>query len=388
MYTIYYERVVNGTMERTLLYSPTVAGDGYALIDPRLSMQINKAATLRFTMPPGHPCYSIVQPFEGNIKVYDDGERIFYGRVLSTQRDFYKKKQVICEGDLAFLNDVTIVPPYSTTENPITVKAYFEHLIDVYNSWLTSETAAYQDVARRFEYVHDECDVEGTVKVDIKAYTPVLSELQRCVKDFGGYVYTTYSLDPQDNETEITTIHYMNSIGTQRNQKIVFGQNMLDMTDFITAKDLYSVMIPTGDNVDGVPLTIRDVIGVDGLRDYDLIAKYGWVEKVINFKGIDNAQTLYNTALQRFEADIKAAQTLTFTAIDLHDLNVNTDAFRIGDKNAVVSAPHGFVPDPTTHDLTYYTLTKMELHIADPGRSTYTFGDLRQTLTGGIVNLG
>ena len=81
MYTIY--------ADGQLLYSPTEAEEGYAVFDPKLTMELNKAGSLEFTMPPSNVMYDQLQKLKTYVTVEQDGTEIWRGRVLHDEKDFY-----------------------------------------------------------------------------------------------------------------------------------------------------------------------------------------------------------------------------------------------------------------------------------------------------------
>ena len=363
-YSVYYEPSASG---RYLIYSAARADLGYSLIDPKISQQINKSGTFRFSIFDSHPYYDIIQPFDGLIKVYDGTDRIYCGRVLSCQRNFYRQKAVVCESELAFFNDVTLRPGTYLG----TLADYFKSLLHTYNASATT--------ARHFRF--GSCDMPGNVEIDRKNYTTVWRELQSLITDHGGFFSTAvYS---GSGRSEITEISYTVDPGPEDTQKITFGKNLINLTDFISAQNFYNVMIPTGATVSGSVVTIESVNGgLDYITPTGGVGVYGNVEKRVSFPDIDTPSALLTAAQTKLDEDAQAAQTLTISAMDLHLLDANVAAFRLGKQYRIVSPPHGFMPG--TNNL--YPLTKIELNLTRPDNSVYTFGTVKQTLTGGIYN--
>ncbi len=75
------------------------------LIDPKLDLEVNKAGSFSFKMPPQHPQYYLPQQMLSCIQVFQDSEEVFNGRITGCKIDFYNRKQITCEGQLAYLND-------------------------------------------------------------------------------------------------------------------------------------------------------------------------------------------------------------------------------------------------------------------------------------------
>jgi len=104
MYTI--------SCDGNLLYSPLLSDGGYTVLSPKLTLELNKAGSLTFTLPPTNPMYDSISKLTSVITVDQDGETIWRGRELNYTRDFYNRKAEYCEGELAMLND-SIIRPYS-----------------------------------------------------------------------------------------------------------------------------------------------------------------------------------------------------------------------------------------------------------------------------------
>ena len=126
MYRIY--------VDDELLYSPEVSSNKpeYALTNATMSLELNKAGSVQFTMPPTHYLYNKLKHLSTDVRVifakgWGATEKTrFYGRVFDTTRDFNNNKEVLCEGDLAFLNDST-QRPFSFVQPPKWAFATFVH---------------------------------------------------------------------------------------------------------------------------------------------------------------------------------------------------------------------------------------------------------------------
>lgn len=127
MYTIY--------VDSALLYAPNLADDGYAAITPKVKLTLNSAAALECVIPPNNPTYNSISKLKSVIKVYDGSRRIFRGRVIDDEADFYNQKKIMVQGELAYLND-SILRPYSYTGS---VSGYFTMLINQHNAQVDAE---------------------------------------------------------------------------------------------------------------------------------------------------------------------------------------------------------------------------------------------------------
>ena len=74
MYTIY--------ADGQLVYAPTLSGEGYAVISPKVEVELNKAGSAGFILPPDNVMYDRIQKLKSVVTIYDRDEEIFRGRVL------------------------------------------------------------------------------------------------------------------------------------------------------------------------------------------------------------------------------------------------------------------------------------------------------------------
>lgn len=106
---IYYEVFwVDNTNKENLIYSPDAAQDGRVISAANLTLAVNDASTLKFTIHKGHPLYSQIYPFNGMIKVYEtvnNGDRKvkFKGKIVSMIGDYKLSQEVTCKGGLGWM---------------------------------------------------------------------------------------------------------------------------------------------------------------------------------------------------------------------------------------------------------------------------------------------
>lgn len=127
MYTIY--------ADGKALYAPNLANEGYGVLSPKLTVELNKAGSLTFILPPNNVMYDSIQKLKTIITVYQDTEEVFRGRVLHDEKDFYNRKNVYCEGELSFLLD-SVQRPYSFTGD---IPELFIKFINAHNEQVEKE---------------------------------------------------------------------------------------------------------------------------------------------------------------------------------------------------------------------------------------------------------
>lgn len=363
MYYIKYDGVT--------VSSPSLADNGYFVFSPTLTQELNRADKLVFTVPEKNPVYSNLTAMQKIVTVYEDGVRLFKGRIIQTAKDFYKQKKVTCEGELAFLNDA-VLRPYTFQG---TVAAYFTMLVNAYNTAASEDKKIYPG----------NCTVTDSNNNIVRSnenYVTVWSEVyDKLLKKLGGFLSLRVAVE---NNVEKTYLDYLAVSGGSGSQVIRFGENLLDLTDYIEGDDLYTRIVPLGakDDETGLYLTIESETAghVDYLVNTVAEAIFGRIERVVRWEDVTHADNLKNKAQAELNANFANTQTITISAIDLHLLNVSTDALRLGMYYRVVSVPHGLT---TELDNNLFPLSKAQIRLDDPSQSRYTFGRIQPTLTGG-----
>lgn len=350
MYTIY--------SDNHLLYSPDMAYSDYAVISPKVETEVNKAGSVTFIIPTTNPAYDVMQKLKSIITVYDGDEEIFRGRVLHDEKDFYKRKNVYCEGELSFFLD-SVVRPYDFSGSP-------EELLSKY---ITEHNAQVEET-KRFQLGNVTVkDANDYIVRSSTQYPDTLSEINDKLIDLlGGYLNIR-------KESDGRYLDYLASPPRVNTQVIEFGSNLLDITEYISADDVFTVLIPLGAQQDDeTRLTIKSVNdSKDYLVDEDAVALFGYVWKTQTWDDVTIASNLMTKGQAALAAGIEMAVSLTMKAIDLHLLNVDTQRLKVGDMVRVVSVPHRIDR--------YFLCTKISLNLTSPGNSEYTFGYSFTTMT-------
>ena len=338
MYTIY--------ADDALLYSP--GDEELSVLSPMLETQCNAAGTLTFVLLPEHPMYSTLHKMRTRIDVRQDDEIIWRGRVLETETDFYRQKTVTCEGELTYLVD-SVLHPYKLADYDGTAAGLFR-------LYLTRHNEAVSE-AQQFQIGN--VDIETLSSVENTGYGNTWDEISDNLIDIhGGFLRVRY-----DGETRY--LDWTKESGTSCGQVIRFGENLLDLSEYVSASEVVTCLIPYAGQGDS-QISIKSVNdGKDYIEDEAGIALYGRIWGVTEFDTKDAAKLL-EMAKENLQKRLKETITITISAVDLHLLDVNAESFRVGDKVRVVSPPHGIDAE--------YTCTAISLDLVSPDQSEYTFG--------------
>lgn len=338
MYTIY--------ADDALLYSP--GDEELCVLSPVLETQCNAAGTLTFVLLPEHPLYSALHKMRTRIIVKQDDEIIWRGRVLETETDFYRQKTVTCEGELTYLVD-SVLHPYKLADYDGTAAGLFR-------LYLTRHNEAVSE-AQQFQIGN--VDIETLSSVENTGYGNTWEEISDNLLDIhGGFLRIRYDGD-------VRYLDWTKESGKPCAQVIRFGENLLDLSEYVSAAEVVTCLIPYAGQSDS-QITISSVNGgKDYIEDAAGIALYGRIWGVTEFDTKDAAKLL-EMAKENLQKRLKETITITISAVDLHLLDVDAEAFHVGDKVRVVSPPHAIDAE--------YTCTAISLDLVNPDQSEYTFG--------------
>ena len=129
------------TCDNKILYD--VKLENRIVLSPKLTLETGKNGTLTFILPPQNYLYDLVKQKKSIIQVFQidrlngtiERTELFRGTAYSSKDDFYKRKQVECEGELSFLND-SIVRPYDFQGD---VGTLFKQYVNNHNAQVNEE---------------------------------------------------------------------------------------------------------------------------------------------------------------------------------------------------------------------------------------------------------
>ena len=347
--------------------------------NPKITLETNKAGKLTFAVPPTNIHIDKLEGFNNTIKLYNNDELEFYGRILEIRDSFNNKKQVTCEGELAFLCD---------TQQRLKVYQcsplqFFTSIINEHNRQVSNDKQFKVGVVSVFDnnnYIYRHTNFEKTLDV--------INE--KLIKTLGGYINVRY--DKNGNRY----IDYLDSLGSTSNQIIEFGENLLDLDKYIKMSELKTAMIPLGAELNEEVKTeteenIRKHLTIESLADAtdgdivkkgDIIysksgvAKYGYIyaeKDDSTWNDVTLANNLLTKAKNKLKNMLVPVATLELNAIDLNIIDVDISKFKIGDEVRVLSKPNKLDK--------YFKVTKIEKDYSNPSKTKITLGATLPSLT-------
>lgn len=315
------------------IYNPN---DDRVLLDTSVEMELNAAGSCEFTMPTYHRYYDSIELLTQTLEILDENEIVlWYGRPTETSVDFYNQRKVYFEGPLAFFND-TIQRPQEYPTLSTSTHSFFRALIANHNSQVTDSNRQFTVGTLTIP------EVAIYRKTDYETTKECLDKM--CVGAEGGYLMFR----------RVAGVNYIDWVAeptTISTQPIQYALNLTDFNKNVNCDDVYTCLIPLGDEVNDERITIAEVNdGVDYLENSEAIAMYGKIYKVLDFDGYTEATTEVKTKLKQ-EAQRKMANewndflkdrmSFDISAADLGYINAEYSTLQLGKKVRVLSTPHG-----------------------------------------------
>ena len=354
-------------------------------ISPQLELEENAFGSLSFTLPCQNEYYELFDTAalsQAEVRVYHTGESepVFRGRLLEVKRDSQMNRNVMFEGELAYLADSVQEP---AEYKDVTPEYYVGKLLAVHNKKFPSQQFALGRVTVKDNDTADHITGvvnRGSYSTDYTSST--WSCLQSLVSELGGFLSVRWS-----NGTRY--LDYLKDHPDDCNQTIDLGENLLDYAEEWSLAELYTVVVPLGASIDTGETnekgnTIKSkltIASVNGGKVYcedraDIIARYGRREKAIEFSGIQDPYHLLQIAILYLNNIQFDNMVLSLTALDLSELGQDVDRFKLHSVVHANAAPFGLV-DKT------FPITKISLPLKDPAHAVYSMS----TNTKGIHSL-
>lgn len=330
MYTIFADEIC--------IHSDVTPLESCKVIRPKLTLADSAAGSLEFTLPPGNAGYDVVKRLTTNIIVYENEEEIWRGRILEENIDFWKRKFIYCEGELAFLND-TIQPPrkYSVTDTTITT--FLTDMLAIHNSKVAND--------RQFQ-IGMVTVTDGDQQDDddaINRFTNYESTLEcindKLVKRLGGHLRVRH-------QNGVRYLDYLKDYPGNTNQEIQFGSNLLDFSTNFTAENIATVIIPRGERLDESPIEgLEAYLTVESVNEGSIyveseagLRQYGRIETVVDWDNVTDPNVLLSKAQKYLTNEQFNEMELSISAFDLHYLNPAIDSIKLLDQVHCVSYAH------------------------------------------------
>lgn len=253
-----------------------------------LNMEMSAAGSLSFTLEQDHPEYSL---FDGGailrttvrvVKVRDPksgdyGAADWIGRVIRVSKDYYGSVTVECEGGLSWLNDVHVRPirythtdwgkdgtgwshgTYTIVDDPQPLSTVMSDAMSVYNTYNQPKRRVHYSgvAATLFLAKISSSSQTGYPKsygvTDYKKYLEFLNECLDLDECAGLFWQPTFIQGTNCLGVDISIIDLSTPYAVSADTTIDIDLNLVDHTEEYSADDIFSVVIPQGNN--GIHMT-------------------------------------------------------------------------------------------------------------------------------------
>lgn len=342
------------------------------VLEPKLKLSDNAAGTLTFKIPPNNVGYQNINRLTSEIVVkrknFSDTynkvvyEEIWSGRVIEEKEDFWKNREVTCEGELGYLNDTTQPP---NEYHDITPTNFLKALINIHNSKC--------EESKRFTV--------GVVTVtdpndSLYRYTNFESTYE-AIKDklldrLGGHLRIR-------KENNVRYLDYLQDYPSVNTQTIEFGKNLVEFSKNFNASELVTAIVPLGCNVTELDMeptydALEEYLTVESVNDgsvyvssSEAVSNYGWIETVVHWNDVHDPSILLSKARSYLSDAQFEDMSLELSAVDLHGMDIHTEAIWLLDKIRCISKPHGMDR--------IFPIVKIDIPLDKPEDTKYTLGE-------------
>ena len=353
-------------MDGEVLYTPDALGASHLVLAPKLSLDVDASGSCSFVIPPGNHLHGAVRRRKSLITVHQDDREIFRGRVLDSECDQYNQINVYSEGVRSYLND-SQAAPYKYTGTP---RGLLEKLISEHNAQIEAE--------KQFVLGNVTIDrADEALECENVAYWQTFKEIEeKLLSAYGGYLRVRV-------EGGVMYLDWLKEYGRTPSQKIRFAVNLLDLNDKSESGEMFTILRPLGASEIGEegeynpPVNIASVNGgLDYIQDDEAVAEYGKIWHTQTWPYIEDPAALLKKGREYMKIGAEV-RTLTLKVIDMHFLDGSIEDIRIGDKVHILSQPHGIDMEKVC--------CKIEIDLANPEETIYTFGVPAKALTDNFV---
>nr|DAF70057.1 MAG TPA: Putative tail protein [Caudoviricetes sp.] len=382
-------------MAYRILYGNQILWEPYSdasdfIMDASISMNMNAAKYLDFTIPPTHNLYDIIAERDKIIRLYADNKIIYKGYITKITLDMDGYKQVNCSSIMSYLSD-THVRDYSTItgEQPLTAPTSLDGLFQWY---IDQHNEHCMDSNKRFIVGINQAgilDENNYVYRSSTQFPTTSSEIEDKILNLGGYIFERY-----DGDNNI--LDFYADAHEANTQILDFGVNITDFTQERSGEDQYTAIYATGYTPDPPendreketkPISLADIqnggspynsdffkLG-DVLYSVSGVQRYGYREYYYSNDDITTTDYLLKAAGVVLTKLLAPTITLDVKAVDMALFMENGyEHLQLGQAVRVRSKPHNIDE--------YLMISGIDLDLQDPGQTSYTIGATYDTLTG------
>ena len=350
--------------------------DQFTLINPTLTLEVNKSGEFSFQIANTHPYYDKIINKRSYIEVYQDGEWLWSGRPIKVSTALKLVKTVVCEGELSFLHDSSQrIAEY----HDISVKDYFTTLINKHNAMV--------DESKRFAVGNVTVTDSNDSLYRYSNYEDTFDTIQdKLIDRLGGYILTRHV-------DGIRYIDYVESYPYITNQIIEIGSNIIDLSLEESSTDTISALIPLGKKLTEISeespreeatgeerLTIESVNnGLDYIVNDDAVSRIGMVFGTVTFDDVTDPYNLLAKGSEELTDRIYNTLVISLNIYDRSFIDKTMASFRLGASVIANSPKHGLHHKQMM-------ISKMQISLVDVSKSKIEIGVTKKSITSDIAD--
>lgn len=185
------------------------------------------------------------------------------------------------------------------------------------------------------------------------------------VEKYGGYLVLRHAEDHDGKPRRY--LDYLQAITDKNTQTVAFGTNLLDLTNYVKAEDIYTRVIAVGARKKSWLVFSWGETITETANDLAAQKLFGIITKVIFIEGIESTpQSLLDAAEEELAKNLRYLNGMTVKAVDLKDADIDVSRIAIGKQTHIFSAPHGVD--------TWLLCSKLVEPLDSPDKKEFTFG--------------
>ena len=289
----------------------TSSGINKDLLTGIVDGQISEPGSFTYSIAANSELYDVTDPLKYYISVEEDGEEIFWGRIISVQKNPLNfVKQITCEGALAFLLDSELEINKDGTS--YTAEEYFRSCIAAHNAGVDNDPCRVFSIGR----------IQNQHSSERRVYkTSGYTQIQNCLKSelldrYDGFLHVR-----RVNGSHV--IDWVEQIGQTDPQPIQITQNLMSQTTTDSGEDIFTVMRPIGK--DGVTPGLMIVSNA-------MLNTYGKIIRTVSFHDEETAEAGRAKAsiyIEKLRDRLSLSGDIGF--LDFHYLDGSKAHVRLGD---------------------------------------------------------
>ena len=350
------------------IYDPTADDETRLILDPEVNLQKNDFGTFELTMPKTNVYYDKVNARKTVLLVEEDGAELYTGYVNEISKNFKMEKELYCDGEMGFLQDISM-----------RLEAKEWTAADLFKAAVNA-TANAGIKSFRLGTISEAFQKEKVSTKDSGAqYTTVWSVLNdTLLQKTGGILRVRKEKQYNESYGVIYTryLDFLVDIAETTDQTIRYGENLLDLQYSIKAQDLVNRVKVYGYETKGFWFWKETNLITAVVENTESIAKYGVVERCILVEGTASTTESLKKAGEKYmneNGTPNPTGSFVINALDLKDAGVDVGRLQFLKRTRVDSAPHGISDEPLC--------TALRIPLDEPDNKEFTFGETVQSFT-------